>query len=508
MRLKIFNYVDEVIEILDDLGSELQEASLDLENYFENLLIDEDKGFINSVSRVKSATSLREKILRNEYYKRYEKPCEVIENLSDLIGVRIECRFIEDEKSIHKFLRKKLKLNDSNGYFYSSDNENVKLQLKTIQPEEQKNGFKIYRIDGKYTYRNKIFNFELQIKSIVNMFWGDIEHKIIYKNYNYILNDNFFKEIMGSIKNNLTMIDNQLLVIDNYFNGENTSDIDTRREQIESLLAKILYDVFSTKMKNSLGFIVDFRKASYIIIKYITMKNSVLEADDYTEVLLKILTRINEVGKTDISFNSEIIFDREIVFEDRFSKIFGNKLLKSINSELQWNLFFRMLFAIESKSNEEDFENFVEFIRNMYFNSYGFKKLDEKFKSASKYIKNDLMKKIASCFDKIDTIDFLYEDNILRINECIEEICDLIIKNIDGYLSFVKYEDIYYGLLEFSILSVFGNSVKVQDAMKFIEVVKNKSEKIKVSKDVLKFIDTLENLEEIRADEILALFKM
>lgn len=47
--------------------------------------------------------------------------------------------------------------------------------------KNKKNGFEIYRIDGVYEYNDQLFNFELQIKSLVNVFWGEIEHKIIYK---------------------------------------------------------------------------------------------------------------------------------------------------------------------------------------------------------------------------------------------------------------------------------------------------------------------------------------
>lgn len=35
---------------------------------------------------------------------------------------------------------------------------------------------------------------------MVNNFWGEIEHKIIYKNYNMILGDKFYKNILNSIK--------------------------------------------------------------------------------------------------------------------------------------------------------------------------------------------------------------------------------------------------------------------------------------------------------------------
>ncbi len=48
------------------------------------------------------------------------------------------------------------------------------------------------------------------------MFWSEIEHQIIYKNSNYVIEDKFLKDIMNYIKNNLTMIDNQLLTVLNH----------------------------------------------------------------------------------------------------------------------------------------------------------------------------------------------------------------------------------------------------------------------------------------------------
>lgn len=43
--------------------------------------------------------------------------------------------------------------------------------------QKQKNGFKIYRIDGIITDTNTDLPFELQIKSLVNTFWGEIDIK-------------------------------------------------------------------------------------------------------------------------------------------------------------------------------------------------------------------------------------------------------------------------------------------------------------------------------------------
>ena len=57
------------------------------------------KSLVNISTRVKGESSLREKILRKNLYKRYAYPEGIIQNLSDLIGVRIQCRFLEEAEA-------------------------------------------------------------------------------------------------------------------------------------------------------------------------------------------------------------------------------------------------------------------------------------------------------------------------------------------------------------------------------------------------------------------------
>ena len=61
---------------------------------------------LGAQSRVKAAASLRQKILRKSMYKRYHSAQEVLDNLSDLVGLRVECRFLDDEGVLFDVLRK------------------------------------------------------------------------------------------------------------------------------------------------------------------------------------------------------------------------------------------------------------------------------------------------------------------------------------------------------------------------------------------------------------------
>ncbi|MCG4682665.1 (p)ppGpp synthetase, partial [Faecalibacillus intestinalis] len=73
-------------------------------------------------------------------------------NLSDLIGVRLECRFIEEERNIYKLLKSYFNISEDHIYYYNEENENIRIRLDKDQPRKQKNGFEIYRIDGLFLY--------------------------------------------------------------------------------------------------------------------------------------------------------------------------------------------------------------------------------------------------------------------------------------------------------------------------------------------------------------------
>ncbi|SHJ42759.1 ppGpp synthetase catalytic domain-containing protein (RelA/SpoT-type nucleotidyltranferase) [Clostridium amylolyticum] len=454
MELELFNFVESVTEYLETSRNKLEEACRDINLYFEKVLETYNEGYLNINSRVKGTDSLKEKVLRNGYYKKYKTSKELMDNLSDLIGIRIECRFIEDEKKIYKLLKNHFNKQDEDGYYYNSANKNIKLELVGEQPQIQKNGFEIFRIDGVYNFNEEAINFELQIKSLVNIFWGEIEHKVIYKNNNYTLGDEFIKNIMISIKKNLFMIDSQLLAIDNQFNKLNATDPTVRKDQIQKVLSKIIYDIYSMKMKNSIGFIVDFRESCDTIIKYIFRSNNAEKLDDYSETLLKTLNRLNDISKNKVSFKREILFERDIHFKDEFCNIIGGTILKSINGDFNWNLFFRILFEIELGNNAEDFENFIIFFRNSLYENINFVKLYSKFncEEAGKIV-NSLMIEVAQCFSKIDSIKFIYDRSIEELKNILDNVINLIVKNINSYGQWEKEQKNYLNSISSEILT-------------------------------------------------------
>lgn len=504
MALQMFEFIDEVVEILDKWRDDLEHAANYIEKYLEQIILDDSEGYLNISSRVKSSASLKEKILRNSYYKKYSYPEELFEHLSDLIGVRIECRFIEDENKMYKSIKKNFNMVHGDGLYYNVSNPNIRLDLRGKQPQTQKNGCEIYRIDGIYEVENTKINFELQIKSLVDIFWGEIEHKIIYKNYNYMLADKFMKEMMDSIRKNLSMIDNQLLILYNQFNKANSVDAAVRKHQMEMMLSKIIYDIFSSKIKKDIGFIMDFRKSCDIIMEYIFRTNNAEHLDDYNETLLKTLNRLNDISKDGIDFNSKITFEREVEFKDEFSSILGEAILGNINSDFNWNLFFRMLFQIELGNNAEDFENFINFLKDRFGNKKVFMELYNSFKEEeADNIRQRVIMEIASSFKEINSIEFIYEEKIENVNKITTYMVKVICKNINSYEQWEKTEEVFMKLLRLKIFGEFGYEIEIKDIWRLIDKFKECCNNIKASKELLSYVNELEKSSEIKKEEVL-----
>lgn len=78
--------------------------------------------------------------------------------LSDLIGIRLECRFIEDEEKLYQAIKSIFCLQRPDGYYYNDEFPNILLNLTDKQPQIQKNGFEIYRLDGIIIWESKHFS--------------------------------------------------------------------------------------------------------------------------------------------------------------------------------------------------------------------------------------------------------------------------------------------------------------------------------------------------------------
>ena len=315
-------------------------------------------------------------------------------------------------------------MRNDDGYYYNEMNPNVKLSLDGRQPQKQKNGFKIFRIDGIVTDTNNELPFELQIKSLVNSFWGEIEHKIIYKNYNFLLVDDLLIEMMHSIKNNLALLDKQLLTI--YRNVEQRqTDEEYQRRNLEEVMAKMCNDVFAKQLKEQLGMNVNIKKACQTIMKYTFSPNGMLEIQNISDSLIKALERISQISNEEVEFNVPIIFSREPHYTNKFAQIVGPYFRDVMNKEFHWNLFFKILFEIEPQDSVDDFEKFLGFLEQAYQTSSSITRLKKilysQLEEHADEVMETLMETVAHIIVSIDDVECIYENNITKVASVIAD---------------------------------------------------------------------------------------
>lgn len=362
LKLQVFEFIDETLKVLRSKRAEIEDISGEIETYFSSLL-QKDHKYLNITKRVKSEDSLKEKILRQNYFLRYRFPELVIDKLRDLIGLRIEVRFIRDEAEVYRKLYGLFTENiEGTDYYSTPDRKEIQLKVRETQPQKQHNGFEIYKIDGRYQKDNICYHFELQIKSFVNIFWGDIDHRILYKNYNYVITEDFIREMMYSIRDNLEMVDAQLVAVYNHLYKMESESVELSKSQLKKLISKLIHDIFLIRFKSMTGIVLDFRKPIDLIVDYIFSKAYYENVMNHTEYFVKIMNRLNEIAKKELAFGEYIQLSQDKNMKGEFCNKLGSGIESIMNLDLKWNLVLSIIFELEGGDKTEEFVSFVEYI--------------------------------------------------------------------------------------------------------------------------------------------------
>lgn len=422
MKLELFKYIDDVLDLFEYHRQELVSINKEVRNYFSDVLKDDERA-LNLSTRIKTPQSLREKLIRRNYYIKYPTPFEGFKKVPDLIGLRIECRFIKDEKEIYQKIIDEFRIYCGKGYYASNINKNIRLNLEDIQPQVLNNGFKIYKLDGLYKNSKTSYSFELQIKSLVNLFWGEIDHKILYKNYNYMIVEDFFRDIMHSIIDNLFMVDKQLMILYDHVTNSDASGKDPAEKQLKVLLSKIIHDVFINKIYGELGFVFNIKVSTDIIVEFIFMKLKKNKDNSYGEDFISLINRINEISTLDMNLEEYINVDEKPKFYDSFTRNIGNLILASLNKDFEWNIFFKIITTIDKESDNQIFEDFIHFVRYQY--TLLILKLFENFdlsEDDKRDIENFILNLVIDKFKNNTTLEFLMVKSINKINSILESL--------------------------------------------------------------------------------------
>lgn len=360
MKIPLFSYIDEAIELKHSLRFEIEEAQQAIDSFFEQSFGHMDS-FVNYTSRVKADDSLKEKIIRQNLL--YTVSAEqLFGHISDLIGSRIECRFIRDEEQIYRTLFKLFPTKRSDGFYQCDRDPRIELRLDEAQPKNQKNGYRSYRVDGHFLGK-RVLNFELQIKSIVNVFWNEIDHKILYKNYNYVLTEKFVHDIMDSIMGDLVIIDRQMEMLYDQLGTLDSPDQFQARDQLKTMIGRLVQDAYLLPLREQYHVSFDFRLAIDLITDFLFARVEYESREQYATEFLRIMDDAFSGQRVLELFGERITFDSPIHYHDPMTASFGARLERIANEDILWNLLVHILFDLNTHMKPRElFRTFVDYL--------------------------------------------------------------------------------------------------------------------------------------------------
>lgn len=455
--MKLFKLVDETAVLLNQNQSKYELVENEVTKILVNLVNSTDN-YIGSTSRIKSESSLRSKIIKRKYYLEYDNAQEILDNLSDVVGITLECRFKEDEIKLYNQIKHAF-INSNSLYSKSKANENLFMNFNMKQPQRQSNGFDIYRIDGYYLNNNEKINFELQIKSLINTFWSGIEHEVMYKNNNFLMFDSFLKELLISVKSNLDIIDSQLTQIYTEMTHKSNYSIGMDGTNFKSFLAKEINNLFSLKLKETAEIDIDIKKISALLSHYLYLEDFVRSSSPQI-VMLDYFEKMDLLSKTDMDFTVKIDILEEISNGDKFQSEFGEYCLRLMNVDFDWHVLFSMLFILQDNETVVNFNKFIAFIKQLIFEPSWYQAKTDKLLSHkdTQNVKEDLYSLVANCLIKADSVSIIYEENLYAVMMLVRSFVDNLSTLIKDY-SDINMDELYNNLI-LNIEKVFNKDTK------------------------------------------------
>lgn len=428
-----------ITRFIENSEKRLEEISVQLKEERENIVSFLKENFIDSIDgkniiiqdRIKDKKSLREKIIRKNYFSKYNDYNEFIDNLPDLIGIRIVCLLEKEEKSTFKKIKEIFSEELEDNYSIIKGTKECgkyfKINVKG-QPTKQKNNHNIYKMDGQWVNNGKNTNVELQIKSLVHTFWGEIEHMLFYKNYAYMMNQQFYKRFMESTFEILHTVDYQLEIMKEQLKFKNEYE---QIDEIKQMATRILYNTYQIDARGIFKCNIDLKEAfefiSVIYFKNITSKDRALSK--INNLITIINSRNSNLDEGKLNFEKYEIQKCNLNEE---SKGWVKKIVNLIESkDVYWNTFFAVYRIVENQKTTNDLINEIVSTINDVLNVYK-DEFEEGIDGITKVCSRAINKGLLKSFIDYEKIDFFSS------NENIKDITDNVRKFV-----IVNQQDIY-----------------------------------------------------------------
>jgi ppGpp synthetase/RelA/SpoT-type nucleotidyltranferase len=382
--------------------------------------------------RVKSKTSLEEKIHRRDLLEKYGSAEEMISSLDDIIGIRIITLLHGYEKNIWNQIKAKCNSINVDGDTYLNINE-TKIFLEELDlPVEQKNKHEIYKISCFYGENKNVgTRFELQIKSLIHLLWGEVEHMLFYKNYDYVINSSFNTEIMNNTYSHLKNLDKQLEFIKEHMIEQSG---DNKKNELLRIVSKILHEKLQPHYRKKYKIDYDYRKVVDSVVFLALQSKYSQDIEDMIEGIPEIILSMQKL-------NSQEIFKIE-----KYNKTLGLDIVIQTQEELRKKYSSdkntRQIINIFNIINKSDgLEEVSKEIHNIYTYEDNidlpYDKVKDKLMMALRKteLNNIRSYSIAEIIARKKSLMYVYDNMIIDFQETIEE----DINDISDLEDFTKY---------------------------------------------------------------------
>ncbi|QDM00764.1 GTP pyrophosphokinase [Aliarcobacter butzleri] len=327
--------------ILDNYKKEQKKFtnfSKKLEILLRELLDEEGISYQNISTRTKDINSLKKKIESKEKY-------EDLEQITDIIGCRIITYFESDLEDIIKIIKKEFDVDEKNS-----------IDKKEIL-EHDRFGYLSYHIICKINKNRKKLieykkyiniKFEIQIRTVLQHAWAEIEHDIGYKS-NIEVPKQFrrrFSRIAGLLElvdDEFSKIKKEIFEYTENLTPNNLLNTDINANSIKKYINdnKIIYE-----MNQEIG-------------KALNLKEKLIEEEELHDIKINfILQNIQEMKeyKTIKDINNEILKEKEFIVKFTIEWI-NSKPNNYKNFTKTTGLLFSIFFFIVKSVVEKNFNN-------------------------------------------------------------------------------------------------------------------------------------------------------
>ena len=225
------------------------------------------------------------------------------------------------------------------------------------------------------------------------------------------------------------MIDSQLYVLYKRFKRAEGVDFEkANTNAIEKFISKMVYDSFSAMMREQVGFSIDFKKCCDAVVRYMMYKNGVETMEEYGKVMLELFNTVSALDVENIRVDTQLEFDRKLNFSDVFCQNIAETIIKMLNLNYRWHLFFLVLFNLQSGEKTEILRSYIGYYKGVFESSESFALLSGY--DCADDITEDLLDAYSEIFRERKNIEYLCGKGVDKVHEAIGTIVPKIAEEL------------------------------------------------------------------------------